>query len=239
MSKPESRGLRPINPTTRKIADMLLWLVFDVYIRTHVSGAEHLPSPGVATLVAVNHTSNLDVFAVGHAIPRRGYFLTKVEATRIPIFGRFLLTVGAIPANRDRHDDQALRQMRAVLHGGGLLGIAPEGTRSADGRIGAFDPGFVWLAARTGALVVPTAIHGADALMPRGAKGIRRGDLWLRFGEPISYAEEGRASRERLAELAEALRQRILGMLAELSAETGVPSPALAAEAATATAGPS
>ncbi len=229
MSDSPTSGLRPINPAMRKLADFLLWLVFKQYIHTHASGLEHVPPPGVATLVPINHTSNLDVFAVGYAVRRQGYFLSKVEATHIPIFGPFLTTVGAIPANRDRHDDQALRQMRAVMRAGGLLGIAPEGTRSLDGSLGAFDPGFVWLAARTGAVVVPTAIHGAQGLMPRGARIIRRGDLWVRFGAPISYADEGRASRERLAELAAALRDRILDLLAELAEETGVPSPAVIA----------
>jgi len=220
-------GPRPVNRYCFKAAMAVLKPFFDGYLRTHVSGREHLPAPGVATIVAVNHTSNLDVFAMGYAVHRPAYFITKAEATRIALFGRFLLSVGAIPANRDQRDTAALRQTREVLEHGWLLGIAPEGTRSRDGTLRAYDPGFVWLAARTGAVIVPAAIHGAHALWPRGATLPRRGEVWIRFGEPLSLAAEGRPSRDRLAALAEAVRGRTLAMLADLAAETGVPNPAV------------
>jgi 1-acyl-sn-glycerol-3-phosphate acyltransferase len=117
-----------------------------------------------------------------------------------------------------------------VLESGQLMGIAPEGTRSPDGRLGDYDPGFIWLAARTGAVVVPCAIHGAWQRMPKGAQYPRPGPLWVRFGAPISLAEEGpKLPRARMAELAGEVRSRTLAMLAELAAETGVPNPALGA----------
>ena len=98
----------------------------------------------------------------------------------------------------------------------------------ADHGLATFDPGFVWLAVRTGAVVVPTAVHGAYQLMPKGAKYPRRGPLWIRIGEPISYANEARrVPRTRLIELAEEARQRTLEMLAGLAAATGVPNPAV------------
>jgi 1-acyl-sn-glycerol-3-phosphate acyltransferase len=108
------------------------------------------------------------------------------------------------------------------------MGIAPEGTRSPDGRLQAFDPGFVWLAARTGAQVLPCAIHGATYLMPKGARYPRRGRLWVRFGAPRDLAAEGRRiSRERMQAIADETRSVMLGLLAELARETGVPNPAV------------
>ena len=228
MTQPTRAGPAPVNPITLKAAMAVLRPIFGGYIHTHVSGRERLPPAGVPTIVAVNHTSNLDVFATGYAVNRPAHFIAKAEATRVPLFGRFLLSVGAIPANRDQRDTAALRQTLEVLQRGGLFGIAPEGTRSPDGKLSAYDPGFVWLAVRTGALIVPTAIHGAYALWPRGAGFPRRGDLWIRFGEPISPAAEGRPTRERLEALAEDVRRRTLSLLADLVAETGVPNPAVA-----------
>src|SRR3990172_1379685 len=137
-----------------------------------------MPPIGTPIIVAANHTSALDVFAGGHAMHRTAHFLTKVEATRIPLFGRYLLALGAIPTQRDDRDTEALRRAMAVLERGGLLGLAPEGTRSRDGRLGEYDPGFVWLATRTGAHVVPCVIHGVYQLMPKGARLPRRGAMW-------------------------------------------------------------
>jgi 1-acyl-sn-glycerol-3-phosphate acyltransferase len=229
-TRPSATGtdFRPVDPRAYRFARLLLRLVFGGYIRTKVSGREHLPPLGTATLVTANHTSSLDVFAAGYAVDRPGHFVAKVEATRIPLFGRLLLACGAIPAARDGRDLAVLRQARAVLEHGELMGIAPEGTRSPDGRLGAYDPGFVWLASRTGATIVPCAIHGAWQLMPKGADYPRPGRLWVRFGPAIvPPSGEAELSREALAGLAGQVRQSTLELLGQLAAETGVPNPAV------------
>jgi len=230
MSKASSAELQSIHPVSRKLTTAVLKLIYDGYLHTVVTGREHVPPEGTAMILAINHTSNLDVFGAGFAMPREDcYFLSKVEATRVPLFGRFLMSIGAIPTNRDKRDDVALRKAMTALRRGKVLGLAPEGTRSRDGALRPFDPGFIWLATRTGAVVVPAAIHGAHALMPPGARVPNRGPMWVRFHPPISYAGEARPSRERLQELAEDVRRCVLTMLADLSAESGVPEPALLA----------
>lgn len=224
----KSGDLPRINMRAYAFARLLLRLVFNGYLKTHVSGTEHLPPPGTATIMAANHSSDLDVFAGGYALNRSGYFLAKIEATRMPLMGPFLLSVGAIPAKRDQQDSAALRTIMNALEAGAIVGIAPEGTRSPDGRVGPYDPGFVWLAARTGAAIVPVAIHGTRALMPKGAKFIKRGHIWVRFGPPIVLAEaDRRPSRERLAEIAAGVRAQTLAMLRDLAEESGIPSPAV------------
>ena len=221
-----SSDVAPINLHAYHLAYAILRVIFGWYIKTHPSGLEHVPPDGVATLFVANHTSSVDVFAAGYALGRPAHFLSKVEVTRIPIFGPFLLACGAIPARRDQRDTEALRRMMAILEAGGKIGLAPEGTRSPDGRVGAYDPGFVWLAARTGARIVPVAIHGARDLMPKGAQYPRPGHLWVRFGEPISVADLGlRPSREAMETSAEAVRAQTLSMLADLVTQTGVGGP--------------
>jgi 1-acyl-sn-glycerol-3-phosphate acyltransferase len=220
MSSPE------IDPTTRRAAEFLLRLVFDGYFTTHVSGLEWVPPEGVPTLVVANHASSLDVFAAGHAVRRQGYFLAKREATSHRLFGRLLRGLGAIPAQRDGRDMTAVKHMLAVLERGHLLGVAPEGTRSPTGELGAFDTGFVWLAARSGAQIVPCAIHGTWQRMPKGHRFPRSGPLWVRFGEPITVLDR-RPSKEEVEAIAADVRARILSMLAALAAESGVPSPAI------------
>jgi len=214
-------------PAKFRLAHFLLGLVFDRYLTTHVSGREHLPAPGTPTILCANHSSALDVFAVGHALRRPAAFVAKEEATRYPVLGPYLVALGAIPAKRDKQDTDALRRMLAALRAGGVAGLAPEGTRSPDGTLRRFDPGFVWLALRTDALIVPTVVHGAFQLMPKGARMPRRGTMWVRFAPPMSLASEGRrVSRARMTELAETVRQRVLETIVELEEETGVPSPA-------------
>lgn len=220
--------LRPINAHAYRFARLLLRLVFDGWIHTSVSGRENMPPPGTPTLVTANHVSSLDVFAAGYAVNRPAYFVAKAEATRIPVLGPLLLACGAFPAQRDGTDMDVLRRAVLALQAGYLMGIAPEGTRSPDGRMGAYDPGFVWLAAKTRAVVVPCAIHGAWQLMPKGANYPRRGRLWIRFGAPMDLTGEGRRlPRERMAEVAEEVRSATLVLLRQLVDETGVPHPSI------------
>ncbi|MCB0216359.1 MAG: 1-acyl-sn-glycerol-3-phosphate acyltransferase [Caldilineae bacterium] len=225
-----SGGAHPINPRAYRATMVVLNRFFRYYVRTRVDGQSQLPAEG-PLLVPLNHSSNLDAFVTGFALQRPAHFLLKVESTELPLIGRWLKSVGGIPAKRDKQDNLALREMMAVLKAGGLLGMTPEGTRSLDGRMLPYDPGFAWLALRTGATVVPLAIHGTHAIWPKGALFPRPGRVWCRFGEPFDWSGEGRASKERLAELAEDVRQRTLGLLAELAVESGLPSPAVEAEA--------
>lgn len=223
MPKPE---VREISERTYRVAHLLAAPVFRAYFRVRISGIENLPSPGQATILTVNHTSALDMFAIGYALGRPSYFIAKLEATRWPLIGPFFLNVGAIPARRDGRDTDVLRRMLKLLRQGALVGVAPEGTRSNDGRLQPFDPGFVWLAVRTGATILPGAVHGAYALMPPHARLPRPGPLWVRFGEPIRFEGEARrVDRERLAELATEVRARTLELLNEMAAESGIPCP--------------
>ncbi len=220
--------LRPIDPRAYGLARWILRWVFDGWIHTTISGQENLPPAGTATLITANHVSSLDVFAAGYAVNRPAYFVAKAEATRIPLLGPLMLACGAFPAQRDGNDMDVLRLAVLALQGGNFMGIAPEGTRSPDGRMGPYDPGFVWLAAKTRAVVVPAAIHGAWQLMPKGANYPRRGPLWVRFGAPMDVAPEGgRLPRERMAEVAGEVRDATLALLRQLVAESGVPHPSL------------
>jgi 1-acyl-sn-glycerol-3-phosphate acyltransferase len=205
-----------------RVTFAFLRTVFQGYFRTQVVGRENLPPRGIPTIVVVNHASALDVPVMGYAVGREGHFLAKEEATRAPLMGWYLRSVGAIPTRRDGQDTPALRATLEALQSGDLVGLAPEGTRSLDGSLGAYDPGFVWLAARTGAFVVPCAVYGARELMPKGALLPHPGTIRVRIGEPMHVADRGqRLSRAAMEEVARSVRSRTLEMLACMAHEAG------------------
>lgn len=212
----------PTHPLAYRLAFAFMRLLFDRYLSTRITGRQHLPPPGQAAILAINHTSALD-YVAGHAYGRPGFVAIKREAAYRP-----LRWIGGIPVQRDGQDMEALRAMRAVLASGQLLGIAPEGTRSRDGRLLPFDPGFIWLALKADVPVIPCAIHGAHVLLPPGRRWPRRGPLWVRIGAPMRWPDAGpRPSRPALQAMADEVRATMLGLLAELEAESGVTSPAL------------
>lgn len=224
--------LPPLSDRSYRIVFGAMKLLFDGWIHTELHGAENLPPEGRPTIICFSHTSALD-YAGGYALQRHGYYAIKREVLELPIVGRILRDVGGIPIKRDEKDTDALRTMRAVLRAGHILGIAPEGTRSRDGSLGPFDPGFVWLASRTDALIVPMAIHGAYDLLPAGRLIPRRGTIHVGLGPPRSLADEGRRiPRARMEEIAAELRRDVLDVLGRLSAISGLPDPAVEAERA-------
>lgn len=213
------------HPLAYRVAFWFMRQLFDRYLTTHITGRSHLPPPGQGAIMAINHTSALD-YVAGHAYGHPGFVAIKREAAYRP-----LRWIGGIPVNRDKQDFEALRSMRAVLAAGNLLGIAPEGTRSRDGRLRPFDPGFVWLALKADVPVIPCAIHGAHVLLPPGRRLPRRGPLWVRIGAPIRWPDApARPSRQALQAMADEVRRVMLDLLAQLEAESGVASPALAWE---------
>ena len=67
--------------------------------------------------------------------------------------------------------------------------LAPEGTRSRDGRIGALKKGGFHLALGTGAPIVPVAVSGTIDILPRGGKVMRTGQaVDVTIGAPIEVA---------------------------------------------------
>ena len=202
-SAADDRALLAAVPATHPMAYRLaFWFMrqlFDHYLTTHIAGREHLPPPGVGAILAINHTSALD-YVAGHALGRPGFVGIKREAAYRP-----LRWIGGIPVKRDEQDMTALRSMRAVLAGGHVLGIAPEGTRSRDGRLLPFDPGFVWLALKADVPVIPCAIHGAHVLLPPGRSLPRQ----RRARDAALHLELGQERQHGLARLVRHRLQRV------------------------------
>ena len=129
-----------------------------------VVGLEHVP-PNGAAILAGNHVSWVDpVFLACWLTPATGrplHWMGKAEAMSWPIVGQFLRANGVFGVRRGAADLEAFRLAERVLAEGHLLGIYPEGTRSVDGRLGAFRDGAALLALRSNVPVLPVEIGRA------------------------------------------------------------------------------
>ena len=197
----------PYNPRVYRGLMLVLNSLFSSYWRVKVAGKEHFPPPGRPVVVALlHHTSSLDIFAMGVAVQRPMYFLTKRETFSLPVLGPIFARIGGIAANRDKQDLPAIKQMLAGLQGNHWLAVAPEGTRSQDGRLQPFDPGFLWVAQKARALILPAVLWGVDQRMAKGSRLPRPGIIQVHFHEardPFAPgAPDEKASRARLVEMA-------------------------------------
>ncbi|HXX20907.1 MAG TPA: lysophospholipid acyltransferase family protein [Candidatus Acidoferrum sp.] len=154
-------------------------------IRVCVEGVEKVPR-GPCVFVA-NHASNIDPMAMIPAIPRRVGILAKQELFRIPIFGTAMRVAQFVPVDRANKESASAAVSLAVqrLKNGLSFVIFAEGTRSPDGRLRPFKRGAFTLAIEASVPIVPISIVGAHLVMKRGEKIVHRGDVTIRFAEPV------------------------------------------------------
>lgn len=186
----------------------LLWLL----TRCVVEGLENVPSAGPFLLVS-NHISMIDPPSLGALLPRRITFMAKEEAFRDPLLGRVVRWYGAFAVKRGQPDRQALRTATAVLKGGGVVGMFPEGTRSKTGRLNKAFAGSALVAHMAKAPILPVAITGTERI-----KGpfslLTRPAITLRVGKPFTL-ERGEGDRGDLDTMTASMMARIAALLPE------------------------
>ena len=181
------------------------------YWRVEVDGADKVPGSGPVILAPV-HRSFMDFFVVSEVTARKIFYMTKEEMWKTPVLGRFLDAVGAFPVQRDAADRVALERAQDVLERGEALILFPEGTRRAGPVVDDLLDGAAFLAARTGAPIVPIGIGGTAEAMPKGSKFVRPVKVHVVVGDallPPARSPRGRVPRSQVHGLTERLRAEL------------------------------
>jgi 1-acyl-sn-glycerol-3-phosphate acyltransferase len=176
-----------------------------VWHRFRRANACRIPGTG-PVIVAANHTSSLDPFALAVASPRRMIrFMMNQEHYQTPLVSRFFRWAGCIPVNRDGSDAGANQAALEALQAGGVIGIFPEGG-IAENRL--FHPdkqGIAMLALMSGAVVVPVYIRGTRPHASARGDFLGRSRISVHFGSPLRFDELKDVPRD----------QALLGRVAE------------------------
>lgn len=192
ISVPSILEMRRGELTRDAIDDRARWFgrrVIDLLdIRLDAWGAEILP-PGRPYVYMSNHQSHLDIPVLYATLPSLSIrMLAKKELFRIPLWGDGLRAAEFIEVDRSNHERavQSIERAAALLRDGVSIYLAPEGTRSRDGRIGRLKKGGFHLALATGVPIVPVAVRGTIDILPRGSRSMRTGrPVRVRIGTPI------------------------------------------------------
>ncbi|MFQ5594071.1 MAG: lysophospholipid acyltransferase family protein [Anaerolineae bacterium] len=194
------------------LANLLLRAVLRILLKLEIHGAENLPLTGTL-IVVINHASFLDPLIASAFLPRTILPLGKAELFKKPLVGWVFPAYGAIPVRRGEIDRTAIRRSLTLLRGGGALLVAPEGTRSGDGRLQHGRSGVALLAVRTDATILPVAIWGVEAFWHNLSR-LRRTEAHMAVDQPYHIAIEGRkVPREQLDEITDEIMFRLARLL--------------------------
>lgn len=151
-----------------------------------VEGEEHLWSDRPAVFV-FNHQSAMDVLIMAKLLREDVVGIAKKEVQRQPFLGPALTFAGTVFVDRGnvRDPKAALAPAVAALRDGRSVAIAPEGTRSRDGRLGEFKRGAFHLAMQAGVPIVPIVIHNALDALPNGSLVVRPAEVGVTVLPPI------------------------------------------------------
>lgn len=189
-----------------------------VKILCRIDGAETfdaIPEHGPLILVT-NHVNFLEIPVLRKYFgSRRVIGLAKAEAWENPLLKKILDMWEAIPIRRGENDIAALRRSLAVLKEGRILGLAPEGTRSRDGRLQRGHSGAVTIALKSGAPLMPIAYWGGEKVKDY-MKRLRRTPFHLNSGEPFRIVTDGlRVTSEIRQQIVDEIMTQIAKLLPE------------------------
>ena len=174
-----------------------------------------MPEAGKATIIMCNHSSLYDIPLSYRVFPQHSMrMLAKKELSRIPVLGKGM-EAAEFPFIDRKNRHQAIRDLEAVrtlMESGIVVWIAPEGTRSPDGRLGAFKKGAFITAIEAGATIIPIGIRGANHILPARTLQFNMGETAeVHVGTPIDASQYAAADRDALVERVRTEMLRLVG----------------------------
>lgn len=188
-------------------------LAFRLLMDLRIEGQENIPDRGPLLIVG-NHFNFIDPVAVIRALPYPPEFLGGNRNPAAPKITFLLPRLwGFYPVFRGTGSTYALRAAETVMAQDGILCIFPEGGSWAE-VLRPARPGTAFIAARTGARILPIGLDG----MPEVFRKLKQGEkarATIRIGKPFGPFKITGRGREKRQQL-DAIGKEIMARIAEL-----------------------
>lgn len=189
--------------------------ILRTFMRIEDTAVNSVPMSG-PLIMATNHINWLDApVGFSHLHPRPVTAFAKIETWDSPVMRVLFNAWDAIPINRSQVDFKAFKKAEEALSHGKIIAIAPEGTRSNNGKLNIGYPGIVLLALRSGAPIMPFVFYGNENFKAN-IKRYRRTPMFLKAGEPFRLKPvAGNPDKETRQEMTDAIMYEIARLLPE------------------------
>ena len=183
-------------------------------IHLDVEGLENLPKE--PCIIMFNHQSALDILAYMSILPIDWRAIMKREVGQIPFIGWVARLSGHYLVARDgsSSDTKEVKKIVGKVRSGPTVVVAPEGTRSKDGKLLPFQKGGFLIAVLARVPVVPMVITGGIELLSKGSRHPNPGTMKIKILPPISVDDlpKGREGREELMRIVREQMEEVLAV---------------------------
>ncbi|WP_372847377.1 MFS transporter, partial [Pontiella sp.] len=189
----------------------LMRLIHRLY-KIRFEGLDNLPRKGGALLIC-NHTAYADALLLQAATGRPIRFVMSRDVLKTWKWAYpFFKLTDCIPIHTSdgpRALAKSLKEARAAMEAGALVGIFPEGELTPNGNLMKFNKGFEKIAKNSGCPIIPAHIGniwGSIFSFKNGKPGLRKPEQFprpisVRFGQPLPTDTPADEARRVIAEL--------------------------------------
>ncbi|MFA5514356.1 MAG: lysophospholipid acyltransferase family protein [Sphaerochaetaceae bacterium] len=196
-----------------RFVNAILRTFYKIALKVNFDEFNKVPLKGPFIIIA-NHTSALDgpmmyVFMQ----PRKMVALAKKELWDNSST-RYLMNLWeSIPVDRENMERKSVQRCFEILDQNNILAIAPEGTRSKDGRLQEGKEGVAFIAFKKQVPMIPIATIGMEKIIPN-LKKLKRTEVKVVIGEPFEIIQkEGRLNAENRKQLIDEIMGRLVALL--------------------------
>jgi 1-acyl-sn-glycerol-3-phosphate acyltransferase len=189
------------NCSMQNFLSWVIRFVINLIARVEIQGAENIPSEG-GFVIATNHLGRLDVALLFYALEGDFILMIAEKYEHHWLFGPIGRAMNGIWMDRFKADVGAVRKVMRRMKAGGILVIAPEGTRSKTESMAEGKPGVAYLAMKAEVPIVPVGLVGTeDRVILEQLKHFKKSEIKIIVGESFNLPPIQSKNRE------EALKQ--------------------------------
>lgn len=200
----------------RSFLSWLIRFIINLIAHVEIRNLENIPAKG-GFVIATNHLGRLDVALLFYAL--EGNFILPVaeKYEHHWLYGPIGNAMGALWLDRFNADVGSVREILARMKAGGILVIAPEGTRSKTEAMAEGKPGVAYLAMKAGMPIVPIALAGTeDRVVIDRLKHLKKSEIKIAVGPAFTLPPvKGREREPALKDYTDEIMCRIGALLPE------------------------
>lgn len=204
-----------MRPILLWLVNTILKIILNILLKIDASELEKVPEKG-PLLAAANHVNILDApVLITELVPRPINGFVKKESWDNPFLAFLFNLWRGIPIDRSMADFVAFKQAKKALNEGVILAVAPEGTRSEDGRLLRGKPGIVILAGKLDVPILPFAYYGHENFK-NNLRRLKRTPMHIKVGSPFRLKfNDHRRDKSAMQAMTDAIMLEIAALLPE------------------------